>query len=417
MNGYMRASAKHQALHHFVAKAQWSDEALLRQVAQWVVPKRNLASHGGWVVNDTGFPKKGRHSVGVARQYCGVLGKQDNCQVALSVSLASEIASLPVAWQLYLPRAWSEDTARRTKAGVPESIQFRTKTQIALSQLQALLAQGAPAYPVLADAAYGVDSGFRRALSDMGLQYVVGITSAVIVWPPGVDPLAPGPYAGTGRPPVRPRLTAQRQPVSVKELAMGLPDKAFRTVSWREGTNEMLNDRFAAVRVRHEGSANRRNRLAPRQWLLVQWPPGEPAPTKYWLATLAEDTPIERPVALAHQRWRIERDYQDLKQEFGLDHYEGRGWCGFHHHATLCIAAYGFLVAERLTAERTGRVKKTSSNAKCLPFPSISFPAAAQRAQRHVLTSITTLRYYLAISLMSSLNHCPCCGRLARQRI
>lgn len=193
----MRASPKHQALHHFVAKAQWSDEALLRQVAQWVVPKMNLASHGCWVVDDTGFPKKGRHSVGVARQYCGVLGKQGDCQVAVSVSLASEIASLPVAWQLYLPRAWSEDTARRTKAGVPESIQFRTKTQIALSQLQALLAQGAPAYPVLADAAYGVDAGFRRALTDMGLQYVVGITSAVIVWPPGVDPLAPGPYAGT----------------------------------------------------------------------------------------------------------------------------------------------------------------------------------------------------------------------------
>ena len=354
----MRASAKHQALHHFVAKAQWSDEEMLRRVAQWVVPKMDFAGGGWWIIDDTGFPKKGKHSVGVARQYCGVLGKQDNCQVAVSVTLASEQGSLPVAWRLYLPQVWAEDAPRREKAGVPESIGFETKTSIALSQIRTLLADGAPPYPVLADAGYGVDTAFRQELTALGLQYVVGVTSAVVVWPPGIEPLPPPPYTGKGRPPVQPRRTTSRQPTSVKALAMGLSAQAFQTISWREGTNETLSGRFAAVRVRHAGSSGGKVRLRPQQWLLIQWSAGEPEPMKYWLSTLPEDTPINELVAVAHHRWRIERDYQDLKQEFGLGHYEGRGWRGFHHHASLCIASYGFLMAERLVAEKPSAVKK-----------------------------------------------------------
>lgn len=354
----MRASAKHQALHHFVAKAEWSDDEMLRRVAQWVVPKMDFAGGGWWIIDDTGFPKKGKHSVGVARQYCGVLGKQDNCQVAVSVTLASEQGSLPVSWRLYLPQVWAEDAPRREKAGVPESIRFETKTSIALSQIRTLLADGAPSHPVLADAGYGVDTAFRQALSDMGLQYVVGITSAISVWPPGIDPLPPLAYTGKGRPPLQPRRTAKLQPVSVKQLAMALPTQAYQMVSWREGTNAALSGRFAAVRVRHAGGNAGKARLRPQQWLLIQWSAGEPEPMKYWLSTLPEAMPLNELVAVAHHRWRIERDYQDLKQEFGLGHYEGRGWCGFHHHASLCIAAYGFLMAERLLAEKLTAVKK-----------------------------------------------------------
>jgi len=344
----LHASAKHQSLHHFVAKAQWSDQELLRRVAQWVVPLMDFTAGGWWIIDDTGFPKKGKHTVGVARQYCGVLGKQDNCQVAVSVTLACEEGSLPVAWQLYLPHVWAEDEARRTKAGIPQDIEFATKPQIALQQIQALLSEGAPRHCVLADAGYGIDSAFRQGLTDQGLAYVVGITSAVVVWPPGVQPLPPKPYSGMGRPPVVPRRPAKRQPVNVKALALGLPNSAFHSTNWREGTNEPLTGRFAALRVRCAGGNVGKARLLPEQWLLIEWPADQAEPEKYYLSTLPETTALNDLVNAAHMRWRIERDYRDLKQDLGLGHYEGRGWRGFHHHATLSIAAYGFLMAQRL---------------------------------------------------------------------
>ena len=354
----MHASARHQALHHFVAKAEWSHTEMLRRVAQWVIPKMDFRSGGWWVIDDTGFPKKGRHSVGVTRQYCGMLGKQDNCQVAVSISLASDQGSLPVAWQLYLPEDWAADAERRTKAGVPEEVRFATKTQIALEKLRALLAEGAPRHCVLADAGYGVDNAFRQALSDMGLLYAVGVTSAVVVWPPGVQPLPPKPYSGLGRPPVVPQRTATLQPLSVKALALSLPPQAYQSITWREGTNTALSGRFAAVRVRHAGGNVGKARLRPEQWLLIEWPANDEEPSKYFLSTLPEDVSIDELVRVAHQRWHIERDYQDLKQDFGLGHYEGRGWRGFHHHAALSIAAYGFLMAERLIADKPVGGKK-----------------------------------------------------------
>ena len=370
----MHASARHQALHHFVAKAQWSDADMLRRVSQWVVPQMDFSRGGWWIIDDTGFPKKGRHSVGVTRQYCGMLGKQDNCQVAVSVSLACDQGSLPVAWQLYLPEDWAADEARRQKAGVPKDVRFATKTQIALAQLRTLLAEGAPRHCVLADAGYGVDTAFRQALSDMGLLYAVGVTSAVVVWPPGVEPLPPRPYSGMGRPPVMPRRTAARQPTSVKALAQSLPAQAFQTISWREGTNEPLSGRFAALRVRHAGGNAGKARLRPLQWLLIEWPADLAEPSKYCLSTLPEETSLNDLVSAAHQRWRIERDYQDLKQDFGLGHYEGRNWRGFHHHATLSIAAYGFLMAERLIADKPVGGKKNFIERKVPAIPTDYIP-------------------------------------------
>jgi SRSO17 transposase len=370
----LHASARHQALHHFVAKAEWSDEELLRRVSQWVVPKMDLSGGGFWIIDDTGFAKKGRHSVGVARQYCGVLGKQDNCQVAVSISLATEQASVPVAYQLYLPKDWAQDPQRRRKAGVPAEVNFATKNEIALRQLEALLAQGAPRYCVLADAGYGVDQAFRQRLTEMGLPYLVGIKSSVVVWPPGLAPLPPKPYAGMGRPPVMPRRTPTRQPVCVKDLAHALPANAFHTISWREATNETLSGRFAAVRVRHAGGNIGKARLHPQQWLLIEWPASEADPLKYYLSTLAEDIALNDLVAQAHMRWRIERDYQDLKQELGLAHYEGRGWRGFHHHATLSIAAYGFLVSERIAAGKPVGAKKNFAIGKLPALPADYIP-------------------------------------------
>lgn len=356
----LHASARHQALHHFVAQADWSDEQMLNRVAQWVVRRMDLGSGAFWIVDDTGFPKKGKHSVGVARQYCGQLGKQDNCQVAVSISLASETVSLPVAYRLYLPRDWAKDRARRKKAQVPAPVRFQTKPQLALMQLQALLDQGAPHHCVIADAAYGVEAQFRLRLTEMGLPYMVGIKSSVGVWPQGSEPLPPKRYSGRGRPPLAPRRTARRQPVSVKALAQSLPASGFQNISWREGTNEILTGRFAAVRVRHAGGNLGRARLWPEQWLLIEWPGNEPEPTKYWLSTLPENTSLNELVSIAHLRWRIERDYQELKQELGLGHYEGRGWRGFHHHASLTIAAYGFLIAEQRSARASQGPKKNS---------------------------------------------------------
>jgi len=282
--------------------------------------------------------------------------------------LGCETASLPVAWRLYLPKEWADDDQRRAKAGVPDDIGFATKTQIALEQLEHLLAEGAPQHCVLADAGYGVDNAFRQRLSDLGLSYVVGITSAVVVWPPGVEPLPPKPYTGIGRPPVMPRRTRSRQPLSVKTLAHTLAGDAYRQVSWREGTNETLHGRFAAVRVRHAGGNVGRARLREPLWLLIEWPTDDADPLKYYLSNLPADTTLEELVRCAQMRRRIERDYQELKQELGLGHYEGRGWRGFHHHAALSIAAYGFLVSERL---RTDKMTGSKKNAIVRQIPSL----------------------------------------------
>jgi SRSO17 transposase len=370
----LHASARHQSLHHFVAKAHWSDEEMLRRVSQWVIPHMDCSGGAFWIVDDTGFPKKGEHSVGVARQYCGELGKQDNCQVVVSVSLATERASVPVAYRLYLPKQWASDRVRRRKAGVPPEVRFATKGQIALAQLEGLLAAGAPRHCLLADAAYGVEAGFRMRLSAMGLPYVVGIISSVSVWPPGVEPLPPKSHPGRGRPALVPRRSARRQPLSVKALAQSLPPDAFQRLSWREGTNEQLSGRFAAVRVRHAGGNTGRARLWPSQWLLIEWPSDEPEPTKYWLSTLPADTALNDLVAAAKMRWRIERDYQELKQQLGLGHYEGRSWRGFHHHASLSIAAYGFLISEQLTSGKHPGAKKNFAQRQVPALPSSYIP-------------------------------------------
>jgi SRSO17 transposase len=340
--------AMRQSLHHLVAKAPWSDETLLEHVRKQVLPAmRKQGPVVAWIVDDTGFPKKGRHSVGVARQYCGQVGKQDNCRVAVSLSVATWNASLPVGYRLYLPKEWAEDFTRRKETEVPKEVRFQTKPEIALDQIRAALAAKVDRGVVLADAAYGINTEFRDGLTDLELQYVVGVQSTMTVWEPGQQPLPAKPRGRMGRPPRLLRRSNQHQPVSVKQLAMSLPSTAFREVTWREAGERKLRSRFAAVRVRAAHRDYEKAEPHAEEWLLIEWPRGEAEPTKYWVSTLPPATKLKALIKMAKQRWIIERDYEELKQELGLGHFEGRNWRGFHHHATLCIAAYGFLVAER----------------------------------------------------------------------
>jgi SRSO17 transposase len=340
--------ARHQSMHHFVAKADWDDAPVLRLARN--VALDAMERHGfvaGWIIDDTGIPKKGRHSVGVTRQYCGILGKQDNCQVAVTVSLANEAVSVPAGYRLYLPESWAKDKKRRTAAGVPKDVKFQTKWQIALDIVKGLRADEMPPAPVLADAGYGFVTAFRDTLTQWQIPYVVGISGETTVWPPGMEPLTPRRWSGKGRPPSLIRRSSRHKPASVLDLTKHAPENMWRDICWREGTHGKMTSRFFCLRVRPAHRDENRHEPRDVEWLLAEWPREEPEPTKFWLSTMPSDTSVEQLVRLAKLRWRIERDYEELKGTFGLDHYEGRGWRGFHHHGSLCIAAYAFVAAER----------------------------------------------------------------------
>jgi len=298
-----RVSAQHQSLLHFVANAPWSNERVLGRIQELTLPiiERSGAIEA-WIIDDTGFPKKGRHSVGVARQYCGQLGKRDNCQIAVSLSLANHAASLPIAWRLYLPLEWTGDAARCAAAGIPETIGFLTKPEIALEQIRAAYAAGLPRGVVLMDAGYGTNTRLREEIGALGLSYVAGIPPQTSIWPLGTAPLPPLPWSGRGRRPKLMRRDSEHQPVSVKALALGLPPASWQTISWREGSAGALTSRFARVRVRAAHRDEWRAEPRDEEWLLIEWPEGEAEPAKYWLATVPPDMPFDRLVDLANPR-------------------------------------------------------------------------------------------------------------------
>ncbi len=373
-------SRAHQAMHHFVATAPWDHRAVLAVARDEALAQlERHAPIAAWVVDDTGMPKKGTHSVGVARQYCGAVGKPDNCQVAVAVSLVNTTMSVPAAWRLYLPESWATDGTRCARAGIPRDVVFREKWRIALEEIDRLLAEELPPAPVVADAGYGDTTAFREGLSARGFSYMVAIKAATTVWPPGTHALAPRRHAGRrGRPATRLRRDATHRPVSARALADQLSPTTWKTIRWREGTKGMRGSRFAAVRVRPAHGDARRSAPRPIEWMLIEWPRGAPEPTKYWLSTVPETGTLRELVALAMIRWRIERDFEELKDELGLDHYEGRGWRGFHHHGVLCMAAYCFLAAER------GRLSPPQPVAflKPAPLPRRFVPRGAPRAAR-----------------------------------
>jgi SRSO17 transposase len=338
------ADAMRQRLQDCVGVSSWSDEELLRRLASKL--EREMPGIEAFVVDDTGFAKKGEYSVGVARQYSGTLGRTDNCQVAVSLHLASTKGSGCIAMRLYLPdKEWASDRKRRTAAGVPQEVQFQTKWQIALQQLDVALAAGVRRHPLLADAGYGEATEFRGGLEERGLHYVVGVSGVPTIWRPGIAPGVPD-APKTGRPPSRPK--AEESPICLSDFARELSTKQFRAVSWREGSKGRMNGRFYAARIY---SAERRTKKTRPElkpiWLIIEETGEAKRPFKFYFSNLPEGTSLKRLVALIKLRWRVERDYQELKGEIGLDHFEGRNWRGFHHHATLCAVAHGFLALRR----------------------------------------------------------------------
>jgi len=360
-----RTVAKHQSLQHFITDSPWDEHRLLDAAREYALPA--MTQGGGvsaWVIDDTGIPKKGTCSVGVARQYCGILGKQDNCQAAVSISLANERMGLPVSWRLYLPEVWATDTERRKKAKIPVEITFKTKLEIALDEVDRLIAAGVPSAPVLADAGYGKATEFREGLSLRGRIYAVGILAEQ-----GVVTV---PQPGSRR--------ASRRG-SCLDIARSIPDADWKTVTWRQGSDGPQRSRFAAIRVRATHKVNGSEPLRPAEWLLIEWPKGEAKPTKYILSTLLESTPLTELVRIAKLRWRIERDYEELKGELGLDHFEGRSWAGFHHHGAMCMAAFAFIAAERARGFPPSRVAFLPSRPRSAGYRPRGSPTQLHRAR------------------------------------
>jgi SRSO17 transposase len=340
--------AMRQRLQQCVSVSAWSDDEFRARLARKV--EAELPGVEALVLDDTGFPKQGRHSVGVARQYSGTLGRTANCQVGVSLHLAGELGSACLGMRLYLPEEWTRDRERCRNAGVPDDIEFQRKWEIALGLLDNAVRWGVTKRLLLVDAGYGEITEFREAIAERGYPYIVGMGGDPVVWSPGTAPVAasewrrPPGHSGPARTRFR---DGKHSPVSLLDLATALGRKACRPVRWREGAKGTQHSRFNAVRARTAHKHTQGRAPGPEEWLLYEWPADEKEPTKFWLSNLPANTSLKELVRLAKLRWRVERDYQELKEEIGLDHFEGRSWRGFHHHVTLCAAAHAFLALNR----------------------------------------------------------------------
>jgi SRSO17 transposase len=339
-----QADAMRQRLQDCIAASQWSEQELLRRFA--VMLDDELPGIEVIVVDDTGFEKKGTFSVGVARQYSGTFGAIANGQVATSVHLAGDLGSVMVGMRLYLPKEWTDDRARCRAAGVPDDVPFKTKWEIALDLIDQMLAFGIRKRPVIADAGYGEITRFRDELTRRGLRYVVGIPHNRLIWPPGTELLPPADRTGLrGRRATR-WHAGDIKPIQIGALVAGIPREKYKTVTWRQGVRGKLSSKFLAYRVRSAENQNHGRAHGEEQWLLCEWQACDDEP-RFHLSTLPANTSLKELVRVTKQRWRVERDYQDLKGEVGLDHFEGRTWRGFHRHATLCAVAHGFIALRR----------------------------------------------------------------------
>lgn len=334
-----------QCLQQFVNQSPWDWRPVRRRLAVRMVGELSAVA---WAIDDTGFPKFGRDSVGVARQYCGALGKIGNCQVGVSVSAVSDEASCPLDWRLFIPQEWDEDAERRARCRVPAEERHRPKWELAIEMLDELGGWGLRPPVVVSDAGYGEITEFRQALSERELAFVLQVKGTTSVLGLDAQPEL-RPWKGLGKPPVA-RYHQRR--ASLRELALAAGEQAFTELSWREGSRGELRSRFLALRVRpanvklRRAAANAGQEL-PVNWMLAEWPPGAEEPVKYWLADLPQNTPLKQLVLWAKVRWRIEHDYRELKDALGLDHFEGRSYPGWHHHVTLVSVAQAFLTLER----------------------------------------------------------------------
>jgi SRSO17 transposase len=333
----------YQSLQQFLADSPWESEWLMRAVVERVAP---VVHAEAWVLDDTGFPKDGKRSPGVKRQYSGTLGKIGNCQIGVSLHAVSERATLPLGWALYLPEDWCADPERRRKAKIPEQVTFQTKPQLGVGLVKQAAGYAIDRAPVLGDAAYGENTQLRSELDSSGIDYVLSINPDTTIFAPGAV------FAVPDRKPGKPGRTpaahhADRDPVSVGEYAKTLTDKDFQTVTFRGTGKTRVRSRFAFKRVTAAHPVTR-DRVAPREeWLIIEWPEDRGTPSDYWISNLPARTKPPRLARLARLRWMIELDYRQLKGELGLDHYEGRSYLGWYHHTGLVTAAHAFLTLER----------------------------------------------------------------------
>jgi SRSO17 transposase len=346
------AEAWRQRMQQAVTVAEWDDSEVFKRIAKRVVEE--VPEIEAFVIDDTGFPKKGFKSVGVQRQYSGTMGRIDNCQIATSLHLASDTFGACIGMKLYLPISWASDEKRRKKTGVPDEIIFEEKWKQALRMLDEARAWGLPDLPVVMDAAYGEPNEMRVALRQRKMKYVVGISKKATAWPPGVTPIPPPKKVPNtnGRPPTRWRIPDSGPPTSLEELADKIPREKFKNITWRVGTKGKQSGRFAAVRIRMAHGHQDGKPPNEEEWLLLEWPHKQDKPSAFYLSNLPLKTSLKRIVYIAKLRWRIERDYQEMKSELGLDHFEGRGFRGFHHHVTCVATAHAFLTVQKAKHER-----------------------------------------------------------------
>ena len=339
-----------QCLQQFVNQSPWDPVPVRRALARRM--SRELSPEA-WVIDDTGFPKFGKMSVGVARQYSGALGKIGNCQIGVSINAATEDASCPLDWRLFIPEEWDEDSEsnqeRRKKTKLPEDVHHVEKWRLALVMIDELISWGIKPPVVLGDGAYGDITELRTGLEEREIEYVVDVKGTTSAYSEDVKPSQSERRPGRGRPP---GVRYREDPSSLKELAFAAGKKAALTVTWREGTRGKMNSRFLALKVRPANiglrhQAHKAGEELPVRWLICEWPSKESEPTKYWLSNLPADTPLKQLVRLAKMRFRIEQDYRELKDALGLDHFEGRTYRGWNHHITLVSVAHAFLTTER----------------------------------------------------------------------
>ncbi len=337
--------ADYQSLQQFLADSPWDPAVVVAAVARRVAPAIGVQA---WVLDDTGFPKDGKRSPGVKRQYSGTLGKIGNCQIGVSLHAVGESGTVPLGWALYLPEDWCLDVERRRRAKIPEDVVFRTKPELGVDLVEAAGGWGIPAGPVLGDQAYGENNALRERLHGAGREYVLAVGGATKVFKSDTLFTLPDRDGATGRAPKR--LQPSVDPETITELIAGLGAGAAQNVTFRDGPkSEAMTSRFIFARVRasHGWTKKSFNEIPREEWLIAEWPDGRDEPIDYWISNLPPDTPPEQLARLARLRWKIELDYRQLKGELGLDHYEGRSWLGWYHHTALVTAAHGFLTLER----------------------------------------------------------------------
>lgn len=349
-----------QALQQFVNQSPWPTKEVRASLARKV--EGEFVAEPYWLVDEVSFPKQGKHSVGVARQYCGALGKTANCQVAVTLDLGTEESSTPLNWALYLPEQWVNDPVRRKKAGIPEEITFQTKTELALDLIDEVRTWGLQDRLVLTDSGYGDSYEFREGLRSRKLDYVAQVSGELTAWTEDPHPAEP-PMKRGGKIP-RKRLYAKELPPtrSLCQIAKDLSSSSWRTITWREGTKGPLSSRFARVAVwMATGLTEGRTMKVPSEELLIEWSEGTNEPRKYWLSSLSpQRTSFRALVRKAKGRFRVDQDYEEMKGEVGLDHFEGRSWQGWHHHVTLVTLAYAFLMLERMGNKKNFWIDLTS---------------------------------------------------------